>query len=169
MNGTYWAPGFRLPPEREDLLLDEILLSHVDDDGYPGDSTTSPNWPGAAPGTRGLLNALSPKYCSWAWLPELDPRPPVLWTHGDQDLVVADGSFLELGTLGQAGVVPGWPGLEVFPPQPMVSQIRAVLARYEQAGGSVRSEMFAGSGHGPHVDAAQRWLEIATEFWVAAG
>jgi pimeloyl-ACP methyl ester carboxylesterase len=168
MNGTYWAPEFRLPPEREDLLLDEILLSNIGDDGYPGDSTPSSHWPGSAPGTRGLLNALSPKYCSWAWLPELDPKPPVLWTQGDKDLVVADGSFLELGTLGQAGVVPNWPGAEVFPPQPMVAQIRTVLARYEHAGGRVRTEVFAGSGHGPHVDAADRWLAVATDFWGSA-
>ena len=50
----------------------------------------------------------------------------------------------------------------------MVAQIRTVLGRYEQAGGSVRTEMFAGSGHGPHVDAAQRWLAVATEFWSAS-
>lgn len=168
MNGTYWAPGFRVPPEREDLLVAEILRSHLGDDGYPGDSTTSPHWPGTAPGTRGLLNALSPKYCSWAWLPELDPKPPVLWTHGERDVVVTDGSYLELGTLGQAGVVPGWPGLEVFPPQPMLAQIGGVLDRYEQAGGRVRTEMFAGSGHGPHFDAAERWLGIATAFWRAS-
>lgn len=169
MNGTYWSPSFRLPAEREELLLDEILLTHIAEDGYPGDSTPSEHWPGSAPGTHGLLNALSPKYCSWAWLPELDPKPPVLWTHGEQDLVVADGSFLELGMLGQAGMVPDWPGIDVFPPQPMVTQIRSVLARYEQAGGSVRTELFAGSGHGPHVDAAERWLEVATDFWATGG
>jgi hypothetical protein len=50
----------------------------------------------------------------------------------------------------------------------MVAQIRTVLARYEQAGGRVRTEMFAGSGHGPHVDAADRWLAVATEFWGSA-
>ncbi|MFC5063251.1 alpha/beta fold hydrolase [Actinomycetospora atypica] len=168
MAGTYWSPDFRLPREREDLLVDEILLSNIGDDGYPGDSTTSSNWPGAAPGTRGLLNALSPKYCDWSWLPELDPKPPVLWTHGTRDVVVSDASMLELGTLGQAGIVPGWPGADTFPPQPMVAQIRTVLERYEQAGGSARTEMFEGSGHGPHVDAAERWLEIATEFWAGA-
>ena len=157
MNATYWAAGYRLPPEREDLLVDEILLSSIGEDGYPGDSTASDNWPGSAPGRRGLLNALSPRYCDWSWLPELPDLPPVLWTHGDADLVVADGSYLELGTLGQAGVVPGWPGADVFPPQPMVTQIRAVLERYRAAGGRADMETFAGSGHGPHVDAAEAW------------
>ncbi|MDL5159227.1 alpha/beta fold hydrolase [Actinomycetospora termitidis] len=168
MANTYWAPDFRLPRDREDLLVDEILLSTISEDGYPGDATTSEHWPGAAPGTRGLLNALSPKYCDWSWLPDLDPKPPVLWTHGTADVVVADGSMLELGTLGQAGVVPGWPGADTFPPQPMVAQIRTVLERYAAAGGTARMEMFEGSGHGPHVDAAERWLALATEFWASA-
>jgi pimeloyl-ACP methyl ester carboxylesterase len=164
MNSTYWSAGFRLPPEREDLLVDEILLSSIGDGGYPGDATSSQNWPGAAPGTRGILNALSPKYCDWSWLPELDPKPPVLWTHGEADVVVADGSALELGTLGAGGVVPGWPGQDVFPPQPMVTQIRDVLGRYREAGGRAEEEMFPNSGHGPHVDAAEAWLTRFTAF-----
>jgi pimeloyl-ACP methyl ester carboxylesterase len=157
MNATYWAGGHREPPEREDILVDEILLGLIGDDGYPGDATTSENWPGAAPGTRGILNALSPKYCNWSFLPDLDPKPPVLWTHGSADIVVADGSALELGTLGAAGSVPGWPGEDVFPAQPMVTQIRTVLERYRDAGGRVEMEILEGSGHGPHVDAASRW------------
>lgn len=157
MNSTYWAPGHREPAEREDLLVAEILLSQVGVDGYPGDAEPSPHWPGTAPGTRGILNALSPKYCDWSWLPELDPKPPVLWTHGEADVIVADGSMMEMGTLGAAGYVPGWPGADAFPAQPMVSQIRAVLDRYRAAGGRVETATFPGSGHGPHVDAAAAW------------
>jgi pimeloyl-ACP methyl ester carboxylesterase len=164
MNATYWAAGFRLPPEREDLLVEEILMSSIGDDGYPGDAAASENWPGAGPGTRGILNALSPKYCDWSWLPDLEPQPPVLWTHGERDVVVADGSALELGTLGAGGVVPGWPGEDVFPPQPMVTQIRDVLGRYRDAGGRAEEEFFPGSGHGPHVDAADAWARRFTAF-----
>lgn len=71
--------------------------------------------------------------------------------------MVADGSPWEMGTLGSIGAVPGWPGQAAFPPQPMISQIRAVLERYRQAGGRVEMELFQGSGHGPHIDAAERW------------
>src|SRR3954447_797546 len=46
LNSFYWRVGHREPPEREELLLDELLRSVTGDDGYPGDSTTSPNWPG---------------------------------------------------------------------------------------------------------------------------
>jgi pimeloyl-ACP methyl ester carboxylesterase len=60
--------------------------------------------------------------------------------------------------------VPNWPGPEVFPPQPMVSQIREVLQRYAEAGGTVRTEFFDGSGHGPHLDAREKWLAVFTEF-----
>jgi pimeloyl-ACP methyl ester carboxylesterase len=160
MNSSYWSPSHREPQEREDLLLDEILKSVTGEDGYPGDFTTSENWPGVAPGTRGILNALSPKYCNWADIVELDPKPPVLWTHGSQDIVVADASPWEMGTLGKLGQVPGWPGEEDFPPQPMVSQIRAVLESYRQAGGRVEMEMFEGSGHGPLFDATDRWKQV---------
>ena len=127
------------------------------------------NWPGFAPGTSGILNALSPRYCRWDDIVDLDPKPPVLWTHGAVDLVVADGSPLELGTLGASGAVPGWPGAEVYPPQPMVTQIRAVLDRYAAAGGSVRTEIIEGAGHGPHLDAAPRWLAIFREFLATIG
>jgi hypothetical protein len=73
--------------------------------------------------------------------------------------VVADGSAWEMGTLGKLGFVPGWPGEEVFPPQPMVTQIRNVLEEYRRRGGRVEMEMFEGSGHGPLFDAAEKWSD----------
>jgi len=160
MNTSYWAPSHREPPEREEILLGEILKSVTGADGYPGDTATSENWPTVAPGTRGILNALSPKYCDWSGIVDLDPKPPVLWTHGSGDIVVADGAAWEIGTLGRLGAVPGWPGEDAFPPQPMVSQIRDVLERYRAAGGRVVMEMFEGSGHFPAMDARERWAPL---------
>jgi pimeloyl-ACP methyl ester carboxylesterase len=168
MNTSYWATSFRFPKEHEDMLVDEINKSVTGDDGYPGDSVPSDNWPGMAPGTRGILNALSPKYCNWADIAELEPKPPVLWTHGTADIVVADGSAWEMGTLGKMGFVPGWPGEAAFPPQPMVTQIRNVLTEYGKRGGIVRMAMFEGSGHGPLVDAADRWSKLFFEFVASA-
>ena len=69
--------------------------------------------------------------------------------------MINDGSAREMGTLGKMGHVPGWPGEEAFPPQPMVSQTRAVLERYRAAGGRVGEEAFEGSGHFPPIDAAR--------------
>lgn len=158
LNALYWRPDHREPREREDVLVDEVLKSRIGDDGYPGDSTPSDNWPGTAPGTRGILNALSPQYCDWSRIVGLDPKPPLLWTYGDADVVIADGSPLEMGTLGSLGVVPGWPGADVVPPQQMVTQTRQVLDRYAAAGGRVEVEVFPGAGHTPFVDAADAWL-----------
>ena len=169
LRGLYWSPDHRMAPEREDLLVTEVLKTLVGPDGYPGDSAASPHWPGIAPGTRGILNALSPKYCRWADIVDLDPKPPVLWTHGTADLVVSDSSPLDFGVLGAAGAVPGWPGPDAHPPQPMVTQIRDVLDAYAAAGGHVRVEMFEGSGHGPHIDAEDRWLAVLTDFLGSIG
>lgn len=157
MNTSYWRVDHREPPAREDLLVAEVCKSLVGDGGYPGDAIPSDNWPGFAPGTQGILNALSPKYCRWDDLVDVEPKPPVLWTHGTDDIVVADGSAWEMGTLGAGELIPGWPGADTYPPQLMVSQIRDVLETYELRGGRVEIEMFDGSGHGPHVDAAQAW------------
>ena len=160
--GSYWSPRHEEP--RLEELLDEVLKSVTGDDGYPGDATTSDNWPGVAPGTRGILNALSGKYCNWAGIVDLDPKPPILWTHGTADIVVADGSPWEMGTLGSLGAVPGWPGAEHFPPQPMVAQIRSVLERYREAGGRAEIERFEGSGHFPPIDATDRWSALFFDF-----
>lgn len=160
LRSAYWSPTFTMDEDFEQVLLDELLLSEVGDQGYPGDLTPSDNWPGVAPGTVGVINALSPKYCNWADIVDLDPKPPVLWVHGSGDVVVANGSSWDMGTLGQMELVPGWPGEDAFPPQAMVDQIRDVLTAYGDAGGAVRMEMFEGSGHGPFLDNLDRFSEV---------
>lgn len=168
MNSSYWSANHREPEDREEILLDEVLKSEIGLDGYPGDFTPSDNWPGVSPGTRGILNALSGKYCNWSGIVDIDPKPTVLWTHGTEDIVISDTSAWDLATLGQMGAIPGYPGAESFPSQPMVEQIRAVLEEYQERGGRVRMEMFEGSGHGPHFDAADRWRNIFFEFLAGA-
>ena len=164
MNSSYWSPQHREPKDREDLLLAEVFKTSIGDGGYPGDLTTTENWPGIAPGTNGILNALSGKYCRWDDIVDIDPKPPILWTHGTEDVVVSNQSAWDMGVLGGAGLVPDWPGPEVFPPQPMVDQIRAVLERYESNGGDVRMEMIEGAAHGPHVDHRDEWTGIFLDF-----
>jgi pimeloyl-ACP methyl ester carboxylesterase len=168
MRTSYWSPSFTMDPAFEQVLLDEILLSEIGPTGYPGDSVPSENWPGVAPGEVGTINALSPKYCDWSGIVDLAPKPPVLWVHGTEDLVVADGSAWEMGTLGQMGLVPGWPGEDAFPPQQMVTQIDDVLGAYAEQGGTVRTERFEGSGHGPFLDARSRFCEVFFGFLAEA-
>jgi hypothetical protein len=47
---------------------------------------------------------------------------------------------------------------------PMVTQIRNVLNEYGARGGRVQMQMFEGSGHGPVVDAADRWSRLFFDF-----
>jgi pimeloyl-ACP methyl ester carboxylesterase len=152
MNAFYWKAGFTVDPAREDAFVDEILKTALGDDNEPGDVAPSGNWPGFAPGRRGVLNALSGRYANVSRLADVAPKPPILWIHGTDDLVVSDTSSYDMGHLGRLGVVPGWPGTDVYPPQPMVGQLRAFLERYRAGGGTTVEVEIDGAGHGPHID-----------------
>ena len=58
----------------------------------------------------------------------------MLWVRGSDDQIVSDNSLFDLGMLGSLGAIPGWPGVDVFPPQPMISQTRAVLEKVSGGG-----------------------------------
>ena len=152
MNAFYFKPPFRVAPEREEIFVDALLTTVVGEGNYPGDATTSENWPTAAPGTRGVNNAMAPTYCDLSGFAAVTPQPPVLWVRGADDQIVSDSSFLDFGTLGQLGFVPGWPGADVYPPQPMVSQMRAVLDRYQANGGLYEELVIAECGHSPLIE-----------------
>ena len=62
----------------------------------------------------------------------------------------------------ELGAVPGWPGQQAWPPQPMVAQTRRVLDRYTAAGGRYREEVIAEAGHGPHLDQPEEFLAELT-------
>src|SRR5918997_4639702 len=164
MNTTYFKPPFRVDRECEDILVSEILRTKVGDYNYPGDKSPSPNWPNVAPGRWGIVNAFSPKYCDLSAFPEIDPRPDVLWVRGADDLTVSDTSAADFGYLGKIGLVPHWPGEEVYPPQPMVSQIRAMLDEYAAGGGSYREEVLADCGHTPQIEKPDAFRGVLTEF-----
>jgi pimeloyl-ACP methyl ester carboxylesterase len=147
--------------EDEQLLLDTVLSTAIGEDNYPGDSKPSDNWPGIAPGDRGVLNTMTPNHFNIAAdLVAVAAKPPITWVRGDRDAIVSDTSFFDLAFLGSIGAVPGWPGMEVCPPQPMVTQTRAVLDRYAAAGGAYTEVVYAGCGHSPHVE---RPTEVAAE------
>lgn len=150
MRSFFWSPAYKAPDEDE--LMAEVLLTAVGDTAYPGDVTASPNWPGVAPGRWGVNNAFSGKWCDTSAFGDLAPKVPVLWLRGDRDQVISDESMFDFGTLGRLGVVPDWPGPEVFPPQPQVAQTRAMLDRYRTGGGSVREVVLAGCAHGPPIE-----------------
>ncbi|MCX4744863.1 alpha/beta hydrolase [Kitasatospora sp. NBC_01287] len=135
-----------------------MLTTRCGEDHYPGDSRPSESWPGFAPGARGVLNCLAPNHFRLADLELVDPKPPILWVRGTEDVIVSDTSLFDLAHLGALGAVPHWPGEEVCPAQPMVAQTRAVLARYAAAGGSVREAAVAGAGHSVQLERPEEFL-----------
>lgn len=151
MNALFWKPPFR--SAREEALLSSMLAQHLGEQDYPGDFAASPNWPGFAPGQFGQANAISPIYQGDVLaLTRIEPKPPVLWVRGADDTLVSDAALGDRGTLGKMGVVPGWPGEDVFPPQPMVGQTRRVLEQYAENGGMYQEVVFEACGHSPFIE-----------------
>jgi len=163
MNTFYWKPPFK--PAREEDLLASLLSERIGPDKYPGDFVSSANWPNVAPGRWGPINALSPKHVgdSVKRFVAASPKPPISWVRGSDDQIVSDTSFFDFGTLGKLGFVPGWPGEDVYPPQPMVGQTRAVLERYVAGGGAYREHVIADAGHSPYIEKPDAFMAILGE------
>lgn len=164
MNNLYFKPGTRLPPEWEEELLSAMLTTTIGDGNYPGDSRPSPHWPHMAPGDRGVVNAISPRYCNLGAIADLQPPPDVLWIRGADDQIVSDQSLSDIGHLGELGLVPGWPGGEVFPAQPMVTQTRLVLRKCQEAGATVEEVVIADCGHSPHLEHPEDFAAQVSHF-----
>jgi pimeloyl-ACP methyl ester carboxylesterase len=162
MRSFYLAPGTELDPDIEDVYLDALLNTETGDDYYPGDATPSENWPGVAPGEGGTNNALSPKYLDLTGIVGIDPAPPILWVRGAEDRIVSDTSFFDAGYLGQLGELPDWPGEDVYPPQPMVTQTRDVFDAYADAGGGYEELVIEDAGHSPHIEQHDEVLSALT-------
>ncbi|NJP04263.1 MAG: alpha/beta hydrolase [Chloroflexaceae bacterium] len=149
---------------REDTLIGWMLRVATELGNYSRDMTLSANWPWFAPGTHGINNALSPKYCNLRGMADITPQPPVFWIRGEKDHVVSDQSLADPGTLGAMGVIPNWPGAQVFPSQPMVGQVRAMLERYRSNGGSYTEHMMTNIGHMPHLEDLPGFLQLWLPF-----
>jgi pimeloyl-ACP methyl ester carboxylesterase len=165
MNTCYFAAPSGVDPALEEAYLESMLQTRTGDDHYPGDLTTSPHWPGVAPGTRGMNNAISPKYLDLSPFAAIDPRPPVLWVRGVDDVIVSDTSLFDLANLGRLGLVPGWPGEADCPAQPMVAQMRAVLDAYRARGGRYDELLLGRCGHSPHIERPRAFLAALHNFF----
>jgi pimeloyl-ACP methyl ester carboxylesterase len=164
MNTFYFKPPFRVSPDREEIYVTSICSCKVAEGIYPGDMTPSDNWPNVAPGTQGPNNALSPKYMNLADFAYVGSKPPTLWIRGADDQIVSDTSLFDFGFLGQLGAVPGWPGAEVYPPQPMITQMRTVLDNFQAYGGQYREVVLPDCGHSPHIEKQNEVVKLFTEF-----
>ncbi len=162
MSTFFWSPKYKAPDEDE--LLAEVMLTETGDDHYPGDSTAAGSWPGMGPGVRGVNNAISPKYCDISAFGDIKHPIPVVWIRGDEDQVISDTSLFDLAFLGKLGAVPGWPGDEDCPPQPMLQQIRKVLDRYQTSSNAdVREVVLQGVAHGPVIERSDRVAELLAD------
>lgn len=159
MNSFYWKPPFK--PAREEELLSSMLTEKIGEQKYPGDFVPSSNWPNVAPGKFGPINALSPKFVgdSVEKFISAPAKPHILWIRGDSDMIVSDTSFFDMGYLGKLGYVPGWPGEEVYPPQPMVSQVRHILDQYKASGGSYEEIVVADTAHFPYIEKPEEFMD----------
>jgi pimeloyl-ACP methyl ester carboxylesterase len=166
MRNFFWSPRHKAPDEDE--LLAEVLLTAVGHQFYPGASLVSPNWPNVAPAPRGVNNAMSPAWCNTSAFGHVARPVPLLWIRGDEDQVVSDQSMFDFGTLGRLGVVPGWPGEQVFPPQPMIAQTRAVFERRKSHGGQVRQVLLHQVAHGPLIERPEEVSRLLREHIDAA-
>ena len=166
MRTFFWSPRYVAPDEDE--LIKEVVLTAVGDGFYPGGSSVSPNWPRVAPGPGGVNNAMSPAWCDTRAFGDIPQPAPLLWIRGDEDQVVSDASMFDFGTLGKLGVVPGWPGEAVFPPQPQVSQTRAVFERRKARGGILRELVLHAVGHGPLIERADEVARALLDHATAA-
>jgi pimeloyl-ACP methyl ester carboxylesterase len=164
LRAFYVAPGsLPLDPQLEDVFVAAMNTTRCGEDHYPGDAVPGDTWPGVVPGERGVLNTMAPTVFDLSGIVDLDEKPPILWLRGDADQIVSDTSAFDLAFLGSIGAVPGWPGAEEFPPQPMIAQTRAVLDRYAASGGAYREVVFPEVGHSPHVERPQEFVVALLE------
>ena len=159
MNAFYWKPPFR--SENEEVLLEGVLEQKIGEKKYPGDSESSENWPFMKPGKFGPVNAASPKYLQGLAekIIHSNPKPPVLWIRGSDDLIVSDESLFDMNTLGKMGLIPDYPGEEICPPQPMIAQTRYVLKRYEEEGGKTEEVVMKNTGHSPYIEQPEIFMK----------
>ncbi len=146
---------------REDELVMAMNATHLGEQDIPGDAEQSPNWPHMAPGKWGATNATSPKYAGDVDdIINCDPKPKILWIRGSHDLVVSDTAASDPGFLGRMGLLPGWPGEEQYPPQPMIGQIRYTLEKYAAAGGVFEEFVIEDTGHVPFIEKPDEFNKV---------
>lgn len=151
MRRLVWGEGHI--PQREDALIDAMFQVHIGEHELPGDSEPSPNWPFVRPGKWGATNAMSPKYVDnlVERILASEPKVHALWVYGARDPAVSNSAGSDPGTWGPTGRLPGFPGSDAYPPQPMMDQIQKMLDDYSVAGGSYTKAVIEDSGHVPFI------------------
>ena len=164
IDSVYVAAGYKLPDDRREQFIDSVLQCKLGDDMCQGNTVPCEKWPYAMGGDKGVSNTMSVQYCNLSALADVRPQMPILWLHGDKDVMVSDCSTCDVAVLGQMGFMPGYPGAEEFPAQPMVKQMRYVLEQYHAKGGYYQEHLIAGSGHGCMLDHEDEVVALLRQF-----
>lgn len=153
-------------PAREEELLDAMFHVHIGDRDLPGDKVESPNWPFVSPGRWGATNAMSPRYVGdlVERMLRAGPKPDVLWIYGANDAAVSNSAASDPGTWGPLDRVPGYPGKDRYPPQPMMKQIRYFLEEYARQGGQFAEAAVPDAGHVPFITHPEQFNPIFHHF-----
>lgn len=163
IDGLYVVPEFKIKAELREMFIDSVLTTKVGEGMYPGDMVPAAVWPFVCAGVKGINNTMAPNYCDLSGLADIEKKPDILWIYGDKDLIVSDTSMCDVGFLGQIGLMPGWPGIEACPPQPMWKQTRFVLEKYKANGGFYQETVING-GHGCMLDNEDAFVKELLEF-----
>lgn len=163
IDGVFVAPPFQIEASLKEKYIDSVLTTRVGEGMYPGNTNFAESWPGVIAGDSGICNTMAPNYCDLSPLADIKIKPDILWIRGAADVMVSDTSVCDFGFLGQIGAVPGYPGVDVFPAQPMVSQTRYVLDKYAENGGKYTEVVIAG-GHGCMLDNETEYIEEVLKF-----
>jgi pimeloyl-ACP methyl ester carboxylesterase len=73
---------------------------------------------------------------------------------------VSDTAASDPGYLGKLGLLPNWPGEDVYPAQPMVSQTRAILDKYAASGGNYQEVVVQDAGHIPFIEKPDEFNQV---------
>lgn len=160
MRRSYFKPGFIPEKEWEDFFVDEVMDMKLGPDFYPGDFTQTAEFPFVLPGTKGTNNSLAPQYANVSAIADIKVQPPILWFRGDADMIVSDNSFSDLAVLGKMGIVPGYPGEDKMPPQPMLAQTRYVFEKYKANGGRYTEFVIKDAGHSCHIEKENEFIDL---------
>lgn len=153
----------------EHPFLDGMMSLRAGDEGFPGNVLKSENWPGYAPGDSGIVNAISPKHLQGLRDDVVKAGKsispvPVLWLRGGEDRIVSDRSDSDPAVHGMSGLIPNWPGNEIAPPQPMLTQTRSMLQAYAQNGGTYKEVVLENLGHCPYVEDPEAIRSLISDF-----
>lgn len=164
IQNVYVQPTSKIDPKWLEAFVDGVLETKLGEDWYPGNVIASETWPYAIAGDKGICNTMAPLYCNMKDLAKMEPKVPILCLFGNQDGIVSDYSNSDINVSGAKGMVPGWPGEEACPPQPMMSQTIKLLDDYIANGGQAKVIHVDQAGHGIHLEQEELVADAIHDF-----